>query len=185
MGDLMNGWLLKYSWTCSVSNASQVSDVVIHPFLNLYPTDHTDVRFTLLRFTVRFTLFIKDVDIIAAIPELSDVIPRFGRFHLYWCLFLATTGFTMAGRGFDKLWQCATHMFDGHAYSRALLLQTLTAQVIVIIPLQTTGARDSIWWSSSKSNLVWNDNWNVLKWLVMRYWNLKYNSPMSWISCTR
>ena len=48
----------------------------------------------------------------------------------------------MAGR--EKLWQCATHMFDGHAYSRALLLQTLAAQVIVTIPFQTTGARDSI-----------------------------------------
>ena len=52
-------------------------------------------------------------------------------------------GFIMAGRGFEKLWQCVTQI-DGHAYSRAMLLQTLTAQAIVTIPFQTIGAGDSI-----------------------------------------
>ena len=56
---------------------------------------------------------------------------------------MAAIGFKMAGRGFE-LWQCVTHMFDGHAYSRALLLHTLTVQAIVTIPFETTGARDSI-----------------------------------------
>ena len=54
----------------------------------------------------------------------------------------------MAGRDFEKLCQCVTHTFDGRAYSRALLLQTLTAKAIVTIPFET-GERDS-----TKSNLV-------------------------------
>ena len=68
---------------------------------------------------------------------------------------MATTGLTMAGRGFESLWQCATHMFDGHEYSRALLLQTLTAQAIVTIIFQTTGARDSI--DGPAPNQIWSE----------------------------
>ena len=66
------------------------------------------------------------VDIIAASPELSNVIPRLGRTHPLMS-FMATTGFIIAGCGFERLRQCVTHMLDGRAYSRALLFQTLTA----------------------------------------------------------
>ena len=68
---------------------------------------------------------------------------------------MTTTGFIIAGCGFKKLWQCVTHMFDGHAYSRALLLQTLTAQVIVNILFETTGSRDSI--DEPAQNQIWSE----------------------------
>ena len=99
-------------------------------------------------------LFIKAVDIIAANPDLSNVIPRLGRFLLL-MYFMAMTGFIMAGRVFERLWLRVTHMFDGHAYSRVLLLQTLTAQVIVTFPFETTGSRDSI--DEPALNQIWSE----------------------------
>ena len=56
----------------------------------------------------------------------------------------------MAGSGLEQLCRTiysidgVTHMLDGHAYSRALRLHTLTVQAIVTILFGTTGARDSI-----------------------------------------
>ena len=99
-------------------------------------------------------LFIKSVDIIAASLELSNIIPRLGRFHLLMS-FMAPTGFIMAGSGLEQLcWTIfgsngVTHMLDDHAYSRALRLHTLTAQAIVTILSETTDPR-----GSTKSNLV-------------------------------
>ena len=73
--------------------------------------------------------------------------------------FMAATGFIMAESGLEQLWRTiygsdgVTHMLDGHAYSRALRLHTLTAQAIVTILSETTGARDSI--DEPASNQIW------------------------------
>ena len=75
--------------------------------------------------------------------------------HFVKMSFMATTGFIVAGRGFEKMRQCIIHMFDGHAYSRALLLQTFTVQIIVTIPFQTTGARHSI--DGPALNQIWSE----------------------------
>ena len=46
-------------------------------------------------------------------------------------------------------------VLDGHAYSRALQLQTLTAQAIVTLRFQKTGARDSI--DGPALNQIWSE----------------------------
>ena len=150
----------------------QVSDVVAIPFINLDPTNLSTVYTALLyaqresskynrnycMVTFDQPLFIKSVDIIASSPELSNIIPRLGRFHLLMS-FMAATGFIMAGSGFEQLWWTiygsdgVTHMFDGHSYSRTLRLHTLTAQAIVTILFETTGARDSI--DEPALNQIW------------------------------
>ena len=141
----------------------QVSDVAALPFIYLDPSNHSTLYTALIyaqRESSRYNrnycivtfdqpLFIKSVDIIAASPESSNIIPRLGGFHLLMS-FIAATGFIMAGSGLEQLWQTiygsdgVTHMLDGHAYSRALRLHTLTAQAIVTILFETTGALHSI-----------------------------------------
>ena len=120
----MNGRLFKNSWTFSVFNAKQGQWCRCSSFHKSW--SHQCTVYTALIYAQRESskynrnycivtfvqpLFIKAVDIIAASPEPSNVITRLGRFHLLMS-FIATTGFVMAGRGFENLWQCVTHMSD-------------------------------------------------------------------------
>ena len=93
----MNRWLLKYSWTCSVFNANQVSDVVcscIHKswshrsrygiaYTALLYTQKESSKYNRNYFIVTFDqpLFIKAVYTIAASPELCNVFPRLDVFY--------------------------------------------------------------------------------------------------------
>ena len=111
-----------------------VSDVVALPFINLDPNNLSTV-YTALLFaqseaskynrnycivTFDQPLFIKAVDIIAASPELANVVARLGGFHLLMS-FMGATGFIMAGSGLEELWRTIygsdtiTCMLDGHA----------------------------------------------------------------------
>lgn len=151
-----------------------VSDVVALPFINLDPNNLSTV-YTALLFaqseaskynrnycivTFDQPLFIKAVDIITASPELANVVARLGGFHLLMS-FMGATGFIMAGSGLEELWRTIygsdsiTHMLDGHAYSRALRLHTLSAQVIVTVLFETPGALDGV--DVVALNQIWSD----------------------------
>ena len=95
-----------------LDNVFQVSDVVALPFINLDPTNLSTI-YTALLFaqseaskynrnycivTFDQPLFIKAVYIITAIPELANVVARFGGFHLLMS-FMGATGFIMTGSG--------------------------------------------------------------------------------------
>lgn len=151
-----------------------VSDVVALPFINLDPNNLSTV-YTALLFaqseaskynrnycivTFDQPLFIKAVDIVAASTELSNVVARLGGFHLLMS-FMGATGFIMAGSGLEELWRTVygsdsiTHMLDGHSYSRALRLHTLSAQAIITLLFDTPSALDSV--DVAALNQIWSD----------------------------
>jgi hypothetical protein len=151
-----------------------VSDVVALPFINMDPTNLSTI-YTALLFaqneaskynrnycivTFDQPLFIKAVDIITATPDLSNVVARLGGFHLLMS-FMGSTGYIMAGSGLEELWRTVygsdsiTHMLDGHSYSRALRLHTLTAQAIITLLFQTSGALDDV--DVTGLNQIWSD----------------------------
>jgi hypothetical protein len=75
--------------------------------------------------------------------------------------FMGATGFIMAGSGLEELWRTVygsdsiTHMLDGHSYSRALRLHTLSAQAIVTVLFETTDALDGV--DVAALNQIWSD----------------------------
>ena len=130
---------------------SDVSDVVTLPFINLNPSDLSTI-YTAIKFaqkeatlynrdycliTFDQPLFVKAVDIVSASDDLAgSVIIRLGGLHMTFS-FMGSDGYIMSGSGMEQLWGTTyasgsiAQMLTGHAYSRALRANILTAQAIV------------------------------------------------------
>ena len=95
-------------------------------------------------------LYIKDADIVASLPELSNIFLRLGGFHLVMS-YLGSAGYIMSQSGLkDMTWgtvyanNSIDHMMTGHAYARALRAHMLTAASLVGHLLERNGLNDEL-----------------------------------------